>query len=63
MITLGLDENWDVYVDSFGNIGVKKDSEQIAQDVSSSCRVFKGECRFDTTRGIEYNKPDECVNN
>ena len=59
MLTLALDNTWDLYVDEFGDIAVKEGNDQIAQDVASSCRVFKGECRFDTARGIEYNKPDE----
>ena len=60
MKTFGLlNENWDVFVDEFGNIAMKEDNNQIAQDVASSVRVFKGEVPFDIYRGVEYDKPDE----
>lgn len=60
MITLAIDnENWDLMVDEYGNIATKSNAEQIAQDVSSSVRVFRGEVPFDIYRGVEYNKPDE----
>lgn len=60
MKTLGLlDENWDLFVDDYGNIATKDNNDQIAQDVASSVRVFKGEIPFDIYRGVEYNKPDE----
>lgn len=60
MKTLALiNEGWDLFVDEYGNIATKSDADQIAQDVSSSVRVFKGEVPFDVYRGVEYNKPDE----
>lgn len=60
MKTLGLlDENWDLFVDEYGNIATKDEAEQLAQDVASSVRVWKGEVPFDIYRGVEYNKPDE----
>ena len=59
MKTIGLEKNWDLYVDNFGNLGIKDGNDRLAQDVASSVRVFKGELPFDTLRGVEYNKPDE----
>jgi len=59
MKTLALQNDWDLYVDDFGNIALKEGNERLAQDVASSVRVFKGEIGFDTGRGVEYNKPDQ----
>ena len=60
MKTLALRNNdWDFYVDGLGNWATKESNEQLAQDVASSCRVFKGEMEFDVERGVEYNEPDK----
>lgn len=59
MKTIGLDDKWDIYKDKFNNIATKDGNERLAQDVASSVRVFKGEIGFDTSRGVEYNKPDQ----
>lgn len=60
MKTLALkNENWDFFVDSLGNWATKESNDQIAQDVASSCRVFKGEMEFDVGRGVEYREPDK----
>lgn len=59
MKTLALNNLWDLYIDDFGNIAVKEGNERLAQDVASSVRVFKSEIGFDTSRGVEYNKPDQ----
>lgn len=57
MKTIGLENN-DLYVDDFGNIGVKEDLERLAQDVASSVKVWKGELPRDVERGIDYNDID-----
>lgn len=57
MKTIGLENN-DLYVDDFGNIGVKENLERLAQDVASSVKVWKGELPRDVERGIDYNDID-----
>ena len=58
--TLALrNDNWDLYVDDYGNIAIKDSNNELAQDVASSVRVWLGECAFDKNRGIPYNTPDE----
>jgi hypothetical protein len=47
-------ENWDLAVDALGNIAVATEPYAQAQDVASECRVYSGECYYDTTRGIPY---------
>ena len=60
MITLALrNSDWDLTIDDYGNIATKTSNNQLAQDVASSVRVFKGEIPFDKNRGISYNTPDE----
>lgn len=55
MKTLLLDRTqWDLLVDSAGDIAVATEPYQIAQDVASACRTFRGECFFNTTIGIPY---------
>lgn len=59
MKTLSLTNKWDLTLDEFGNIATKDGNTQIAQDVASSVRVFKGEMLFDKERGISYNEPEK----
>lgn len=58
MKTIGLENN-DIYVDDFGNIGVKDGLQRLAQDVASSVKVWLGELPRDTQRGIDYNNIDD----
>lgn len=59
MKTLALTEKWDLFIDDFGNIATHDDNERLAQDVASSVMVWKGECPFDTERGVDYARMDE----
>lgn len=53
--TLSLDNNtWDLVLDDLGNITTKSDKAQIAQDVSSSVRVWEGEDIWNVARGLPY---------
>ena len=52
-------DNWDMFVDDYGNIAIKESNDEIAQDVASSVMVWQTECPFDKERGIPYNTPDE----
>ena len=54
MTTLSLNSNWDLMIDNNGNIALITDEQEIAQNVATSCRVFKGEEPFDVERGIPY---------
>lgn len=54
MITFSLNSDWDLHLDDEGNIAIKSDKEQIAQDVASCCRVWEGEDIWNTKRGIPY---------
>ncbi|EEO27188.1 hypothetical protein [Oxalobacter paraformigenes] len=49
-------DTWDLVVDVDGNIAMASDSYAIAQDVASACRLWKGEARYDTTRGMPYEQ-------
>lgn len=55
MNTLLLDlDNWDLVIDSAGNIAMASDPYSIAQDVASACRTVLGEVWYDTADGIPY---------
>ncbi|SAL70691.1 hypothetical protein AWB71_04302 [Caballeronia peredens] len=45
---------WDCVLDASGNIACATDPYQVAQDVASAIRTFRGECWYDTTLGIPY---------
>lgn len=48
-------ESWDLMADDYGDIAMASSPYAIAQDVASACRLWKGEARYDTTRGIPYD--------
>jgi hypothetical protein len=53
--TLLLDRSaWDLCVTAGGDIAVATEPYSQVQDVASACRVFAGECWYDTTLGIPY---------
>ena len=55
MKTLLLDRTeWDLVLDTDGNIAVASDPYSIAQDICSAVRTFAGELWFDTAQGIPY---------
>lgn len=55
MNTLLLDRTtWDLFLDAKGNIAMASNPYSIAQDVASALRLFKGECWYDTTRGVPH---------
>lgn len=45
---------WDLTLDNKGNIAIADDPYATAQDVACACRLFLGECYYDTTKGIPY---------
>lgn len=47
-------DTWDLCVDDYGNIAMAENPYAIAQDVASTGRLWYGEARYDTTRGIPY---------
>lgn len=53
--TLLLDRaNWDLCLDASGNIALAGEPYSLTQDVASECRVYLGECYYDTARGVPY---------
>lgn len=56
MDTLLLDvDQWDLVLDSSGNIAVASQPYSIAQDVASAVRLFRGELYYgDPNRGVPY---------
>lgn len=54
MDTLYLTPDWDLTLDTSGNIALASNPHALAQDAASACRTFLGECWYDTTQGIAY---------
>lgn len=53
--TLLLDRTqWDLVLDSNGNIALASPPYALEQDVASAVRLFLGELWYDTTKGIPY---------
>jgi len=53
--TLLLDRSqWDLVLDSAGNIALAAPPYALAQDVASAVKLFLGELWYDTTKGIPY---------
>lgn len=53
--TLLLDQNqWDLVIDSAGNIAAAAPPYALAQDVASAVRLFLGELWYNTSKGIPY---------
>lgn len=47
-------DTWDYVVDAAGNWALAKPPYSLAQDVSSACRLIKGELWYDTTQGVPF---------
>jgi len=47
-------QDWDLCVDTSGNIALAAEPYSIAQDVACACKTFFGECWYNTTYGIPY---------
>lgn len=56
MTSLKLTSDWDLQLDDMGNIATVDGGLQVAQDVATSCRVWKGEMIYDTERGVPYKE-------
>lgn len=55
MNTLLLDlTNWDLVLDTGGNIAVASDPYSVAQDVASAVKLFQGDYWYNTTLGVPY---------
>jgi hypothetical protein len=47
-------DKWDICLDASGNLAIAEAPYQVAQDVASAIRLFKGELWFDTAPGVPY---------
>ena len=56
MTSLQLTQDWDLQLDDMGNISTVDGGLQLAQDVATSCRVWKGEALYDVERGVPYKE-------
>jgi hypothetical protein len=54
MNSLFLSENWDLAIDSLGNVAVCSEPYRLAQDAACAIKTFGGEVYYNTTLGIPY---------
>lgn len=54
MQTLALNDDWDLKVDTAGNIAVIKDDDAIAQSAANAVRLFKNDAYFNRKDGIPH---------
>lgn len=52
--TLLLDENWDLTLDSGGNIATSSGPYAIAQNVANAVRLFTNDAWYDPERGVPH---------
>lgn len=62
MTSLKLDSNWDLQLNSIGNIATVDNKYDISQTVANATRLFQGDYIFDEDLGIPYI-PDILSNN
>jgi len=48
------EKTWDLTLDANNNLAVATDKYAIAQDVASSCLIFKTEVVYDKARGVDW---------
>lgn len=46
--------DWNLALDSSGNIATATGPYSLAQDAASAIRTFQGECYYDTSLGVPY---------
>ena len=54
MLSLLLDKNWDITLDSAGNLAVADNDYSIAQAVANAVKLFTNDAYFDTQAGIPH---------
>lgn len=52
--SLLLDSEWDITLDSAGNIAIASGAYAIAQEVANAVRLFKNDAYFDQQKGIPH---------
>lgn len=52
--TLLLNDKWDIFVDSTGNIATVTDDYAIAQNIANAERLFENDAYFERSKGVPY---------
>lgn len=53
-MSLLLTNNWDITLDSLGNLAIADKNYSIAQDVANAVKLFTNDAYFDTQAGIPH---------
>jgi hypothetical protein len=54
METMKLTTKWDLDLDGYGNLATVSEEAAIAQNVATTCLVWRGEYYWDTSFGVPY---------
>lgn len=54
MITIGIDENNDIYIDSNNNLALKSDLDAMGDIFVNKVQTVKGELLYNNDKGIDY---------
>lgn len=54
MLSIAVDENYDIYVDTTAKLGMVKDKDACKQDCLLASQMLSGEYPYDTTKGVTY---------
>lgn len=54
MISLAVDGNYDIYMDSTRNIGTVRDKSAVQQSCLLASQMLSGEYPFDINKGVKY---------
>lgn len=52
--SIKLNNDWDLYLDAFGNLETCNDDEAICQDASCALRLFTNDSYYEPSKGIPY---------
>lgn len=54
MLSLHLNDNWDIHTDDTGRIKLTEESYGVAQSAANAVRLFTNDAYFDQTKGIPH---------
>lgn len=54
MLTIGINDTNDIYLDAQGNLAVKKDIEAMGDIYINKVQTLKGELVYNTDKGVDY---------
>lgn len=54
MLSIAVDSNYDIYIDTTAKLGMVRDKDACTQDCLLASQMLSGEYPYDTTQGVTY---------